>query len=160
MCLDKIHRFQTGVSLVISSSPLRTLIEEATSGERAFELEQIKRPGDLYAYLSVTVHEGAEGLTRRRRPWAGKIRADLLAGKPVSYVNFANLFWRHLDDEDPDGDAWYRLIAGKGFDAELIGLLDTVRAAQRVLHQRSGALARKNWSSLGRGDMLADMAAF
>jgi hypothetical protein len=111
MYLDKIHRFQTGVSLVISSSPLRTLFEDAAAGDRAFELEQIKRPGDLYAYLSVTVYEGAEGLIKRRRPWAGKIRADLLSGKPVSYVSFANLFWRNLDDEDPDGDEWYRLIA-------------------------------------------------
>lgn len=161
MYLDKIHRFRTGVSLAIDTSLLRTLIEDAVAGDGSFELEQIKRPGDLYAYLSVTVHEGAEGLVKRRSKWAGKIRRALLARKPVSYGNFANLFWRNLDDEDPDGDEWYRLIAGKGFDAELVGLLDKVRSARRSLHQqRTNVPAGRNWGSLGRGDAWADRAAF
>lgn len=155
MYLDKIHHFQTGVSLEISTSPLRALIENAVEGGEPFALEQIKRPDDLCAYLSVTVHEGAAGLVKRRSKWAGKARPALLAHKPVPYGSFANLFWRQLDDEDPDGDEWYRLISGKEFDAELIGLLDKVRSAQRALRPRAGVLASRNWGSLGRGDLLA-----
>ena len=150
MYLDKIHRFQTGVTLEISSAALRTLIADATAENRAFELEQIRRPGDLHAYLSVTVREGAAGLIERRRPWADKIRADLVAGKPVSYDNFGKLFWRNLDERDPDGDEWYRLVASNGFDAELAGLLDKVRAAQRILRRSTNAQRRMNWGSSDR----------
>ena len=150
MYLDKMHQFQTGVILEISSTALRSLIADATVGGRAFELEQIRRPEDLHAYLSVTVHEGAEGLIKRRHPWAGKIRADLLARKPVSYGSFASLFWRNLDEADPDGDEWFRLVASKGFDAELTGLLDKVRSAQRILRQSTDAQLRMNWGSSDR----------
>jgi len=158
MYLDKMHQFQTGVTLEISSADLRALIADATAGERAFELEQIRRPGDLHTYLSVKVHEGVEGLIKRRRPWAGKIRTDLLAGKPVSYGSFGNLFWRNLDEEDPDGDEWYRLVASKGFDAELTGLLDKVRSAQRILRQRTDAQVRMNCGSLGWSKVPSDEA--
>lgn len=160
MYLDKIHQFQTGVILEISSAALRALIADATMGSRTFELEQIRRPGDLHTYLSVTVHEGAEGLIERRRLWAGKIKADLVAEKPVSYGSFGNLFWRNLDEEDPDGDEWYRLVASVGFDAELTGLLDKVRAAQRILRQSTDALARMNWASFSRSALPADVPAF
>lgn len=150
MYLDTIHQFQTGVVLEITSTALRTLIANAMAGHRAFELGQIRRPGDLHAYLSVAVHEGAEGLIERRQPWADKIKADLVAGKPVSYRGFGNLFWRDLDEEDPDGDEWYRLVANERFDAELSGLLDKVRTAQRILRQSTNVLVRMNWSSLSR----------
>jgi len=160
MYLDKIHQFQTGVTLEISSAALRALIADAMVGDRTFELEQIRRPGDIHAYLSVTVHEGAEGLIERRRPWAGKIKANLLAGKAVSYGSFGKLFWRNLDEVDPDGDEWYRLVASEGFDAELTGLLDKVRSAQRILRQSTDALARMNWGSLGRSTLPADVPAF
>lgn len=160
MYLDKIHRFQTGVTLEISSAALRALIADAMVGERAFELEQIRRPGDLHAYLSVTVHEGAEGLIKRRRLWAGKIRADLLARKPVSYGSFGNLFWRNLDEADPDGDEWFRLVASVGFDAELTGLLDKVRSAQRILRQSTDAQVRMNWTSFSGRAVPVDVPAF
>lgn len=160
MYLDTIHQFQTGVVLEITSTALRALITDAMDGNRTFELGQIRRPGDLHAYLSVTVHEGAEGLIERRQPWAGKIQADLVAGKPVSYGSFSNLFWRNLDEEDPDGDEWFRLVANERFDAELSGLLDKVRAAQRILRQSSDALARMNWASFSRSALPADVPAF
>jgi hypothetical protein len=160
MYLDKIHQFQTGVTLEISSAALRALIADAMTGHRAFELEQIRRPGDFHAYLSVTVHEGAEELIERRQLWAGKIKDDLVAGKPVSYGSFSNLFWRDLDEADPDGDEWYRLVVSEGFDAELTSLLDKVRAAQRILRQSSDALARMNWASFSRSALPADVPAF
>ena len=160
MYLDKIHQFQTGVILEISSAALRTLIADATAEDRASALEQIRRPGDLHAFLSVTVHKGAEGLIERRRLWAGKIKADLVARKPVSYGSFGNLFWRDLDEEDPDGDEWYRLVASEGFDAELTSLLDKVRTAQRILRQSTNALASMNWSSWSRHAAPADAPAF
>lgn len=160
MYLDKIHQFQTGVTLEISSTAVLSLITDAMGGNLATELEQIRRPGDLHAYLSVTVHEGAVGLIERRRPWAGKIKTDLLARKPVSYGLFSNLFWRDLDEADPDGDEWYRLVASEGFDAELTGLLNKVRSAQRILRQSSNALARMNWASFSRSAIPADAPVF
>ena len=141
MYLDKIYLFRTGVSLEISTTALRTLVESAMAGQRISELEKIRCPADLYGYLSVVVHAGAEGLIKRRHAWVGKIKADLLAGKPISYGNFSNLFWRSLDEEDPDGDEWYRLIAGERFHSQLTGLLDMLRSAERRLSQREACAA-------------------
>ena len=138
MYLDKIYPFRTGVSLEISTTPLRTLVGSAMAGQRISELEKIRCPADLYAYLSVVVHEGAKGLIKRRHAWVDKIKADLLMGKSVSYGSFGNLFWRSLDEEDPDGDEWYRLIAGERFHSQLMGLLDMLRSAERTLRQREG----------------------
>lgn len=160
MYLDNIHPFQTGVVLEITSADLRALIADAMAGNRIFELEQIRRPEDLHAYLSVMVHQGAAGLIKRRRPWTDKIKASLASGKPVAYGSFGNLFWRNLDEEDPDGDEWYRLVANARFDAELTGLLDKVRTAQRILRQRTDALARMNWASSSRSVFPADVPAF
>ncbi|GAO35103.1 hypothetical protein SCT_0484 [Sulfuricella sp. T08] len=160
MYFDKIQQFQTGVALEITSADLRALIADAMAGNSILELEQIRRPEDLHAYLSVKVHEGAEGLIKRRRPWAGKIKADLAAGKPVTYGSFSNLFWRNLDEQDPDGDEWYRLVANERFDAELTGLLNKVRAAQRILRQSTDSLARMNWASFSSSAFPADVPAF
>ena len=160
MYLDKIHQFQTGIIIEISSAALRALIADATAEDRAFELEQIRRPGDLHAYLSVTVHKGAEGLIERRQLWTGKIKDDLVARKPVSYRSFSNLFWRDLDEADPDGDEWYRLVASEGFEAELTVLLNKVRTAQRILRQSTNLLASMNWASFSRHAVPTDAPAF
>ncbi|MDO8437763.1 MAG: hypothetical protein Q7S69_06350 [Nitrosomonadaceae bacterium] len=141
MYLDKIYLFRTGVSLEISTTALRTLVEGAMAGQRISELARIRCPADLHSYLSVVVHAGAEGLVKRRHAWAGRIKADLLAGKPVSYGSFSNLFWRNLDEEDPDGDEWYRLIAGERFHSQLRSLLDMLRSAERRLNQREACAA-------------------
>lgn len=155
MHLDKIHLLQTGVSLEISTAALRVLVADAMAGQRVSELEQIRCPADIYAYLSVIVHQGAEGLIKRRHPWAGKIKADLIARKPVAYGSFGNLFWRNLDEEDPDGDAWYRLISDESFHAQLVGLLDMIRSAQRKLRQRADVASDLDWSESGMGAVAA-----
>jgi len=111
------------------------------AGQRIAELAKIRCPADLHPYLSVVVHTGAGGLVKRRQVWAGKIKADLLAGNPVSYRSFSDLFWRDLDEEDPDGDEWYRLIAGERFRCQLTGLLDMLRLAERRLNQREACAA-------------------
>ena len=141
MYLDKIYLFRTGVSLEISTAALHKLLEGAMAGQRIAELAKIRCPADLHSYLSVVVHTGAEGLVKRRQAWAGRIKADLLAGKPVSYRSFSDLFWRNLDEEDPDGDEWYRLIAGERFHSQLTGLLDMLRSAERRLNQREACAA-------------------
>lgn len=160
MYLDKIHSFQTGVSIEVSTSAIHALIEDATEGERFFKLVQIKRPEDLYAYLAVTVHRGADALIKRRSRWAREIRKDVLAGQAVSYESFSKLFWRDIDEEDPDGDEWHRHFAGAGFASEIALLLDKVRAAQRALRRSNDVLIRMNWDFLGGAMFSTDQAVF
>lgn len=135
MYLDKIYSLQTGVSLEVSTMALRDLLRHVMAGQRTAELTKICCTIDLYDYLSVIVHQGAEGLISRRHAWVTDIKESLLAGSPVSYRKFDNLFWRNLDEEDPDGDEWYRLTSGDEFRMQLNCLLDILRSAKRSLHQ-------------------------
>jgi hypothetical protein len=160
MYLDKILSFQTGVSLEISTSAIQALIADATEGERLHELVQIKRPEDLFSYLTVTVRQGADALMKRRSRWAREIRKDILAGKAVSYERFAKLFWRDIDEEDPDGDEWHFYFASAGFAGEIIGLLDRVRSAQRALKRSNDVLIRMNWDFLSGAMIPKDQPAF
>lgn len=160
MYLDRTCAFQTGISVEISTSAIQRLIEGATEGERVAELFLIKRLEDIYPYLTVTVRRGADALMERRSRWAGEIRADILAGMPVPYGNFNKLFWRDIDEEDPDGDEWHRHIAGARFAAEIVGLLDKVRSAQRVLRRNNDVLIRMDWEFLGATAIPKDQPAF
>lgn len=136
MYLDKIYTLQTGVSLKISTIALQELIANAINRQELPELESIRSITDLHAYLSVVVHEGAEDLIKRRRCWASnEIKTDLIAGRSVSFEDFCGIFWRNLDEDDPDGDEWHRLIASDRFYSQLTILLHKLRAAERRLHQ-------------------------
>jgi hypothetical protein len=148
MYLDKIHLFRTGVSLEISTSPIRSLMADAMEGEHFREFVQIKQPEDIHPYLFVTVHQGADALMKRRSRWVSEIRSDILAGKPVAFDRFARLFWRDIDEEDPDGDEWHRLFASAAFSAELLALLDKIRIAQRALRHSNDVLIRMGWDFL------------
>ena len=160
MYLDKIHAFETGVSLEISTSAIQDLIADASEGERLSELVRITRPEDICALLSVIVHKGAEGLMKRRSRWGREIRQEVLAGAPVPYEQFTRLFWRDIDEEDPDGDEWHRHFAGAGFAGEVSALLDKVRAAERTLRRSNDVLIRMNWDFLNRSLIPKDQPAF
>ncbi|SFQ00695.1 hypothetical protein SAMN05216419_10451 [Nitrosomonas cryotolerans] len=160
MSLNQNYSLQTGVVLEISAATLHHLIKSAAYEQRTTALIKIRRPADLYDYLSVIVHQDAHGLIKRRHAWAKKIKGDLLAGKPVSFKNFDNLFWRHLDEEDPDGDEWYRLIADERFHFQLTSLLDTLRSVERRLHQTINTPSDLNLG-LGNVDMMtSDISLF
>lgn len=136
MYLDKIYTLQTGVSLEISTIALQKLVENAMNRQDLLEIGNILRTTDLHAYLSVVVHNGAKDLIKRRSRWvSNKIKTDLRAGQSVSFRDFCNLFWRNLDEDDPDGDEWHRLIASDKFYSELTILLHKLRTAKRRLHQ-------------------------
>lgn len=160
MYLDRIHTLQTGVSLEISTAAIQELIADATEGERFLALVQIKRPEDLLPYLTVTVHRDAHALMQRRSRWAREIRNDVLAGKAVSFERFTRLFWRDIDEEDPDGDEWHRHFASIGFASEISALLDKVRSAQRALQRSNDVLIRMNWDFLGSVISPKDQPAF
>lgn len=136
MYLDKTYSLQTGVTLEISTVSLRDLIEDIMAGKRVSELAKIRSPSDLCLYLSVIVHENAQDLVNRRGAWVKKVKRDLLSGQPIPYKNFDNLFWRNLDEVDPDGDEWYRLTTGEQFRLQLINLLDKLRFIERNIDQR------------------------
>ena len=139
MYLDKIYVLQTGVSLKISTSALQELIANAIGKQKIPELESLHSLSDLCAYLSVVVSEGAEDLINRRQRWIDqKIKADLIAGRPVPFNNFCNLFWRNLDEDDPDGDEWQQLLASDQFYSQLTMLLNKLRIAERSLQQYKG----------------------
>lgn len=141
MNLDKIYVLQTGVSLKISTIALQELIANAIGKQKFPELEEIRSTSDLYAYLSVVVCEGAEDLISRRQRWIDqKIKADLIAGRPVPFNNFCNLFWRNLDEDDPDGDEWQQLMASDQFYSQLTVLLNKLRIAERSLQQYKGSV--------------------
>ncbi len=141
MNLDKIYVLQTGVSLKISTIALQELIANAIGKQKFPELEEIRSTSDLYAYLSVVVCEGAEDLISRRQRWIDqKIKADLIAGRPIPFNSFCNLFWRNLDEDDPDGDEWQQLMASDQFYSQLTMLLNKLRIAERSLQQYKGAI--------------------
>ena len=141
MDLDKIYVLQTGVSLKISTIALQEMIANAIGKQKFPELQSIRSTSDLYAYLSVVVCEGAEDLISRRQRWIDqKIKIDLIAGRPVPFNNFCNLFWRNLDEDDPDGDEWQQLMASDQFYSQLTVLLNKLRIAERSLEQYKGAV--------------------
>lgn len=141
MYLDKIYVLQTGVSLKVSTMALQEFIANAIRTKKFSELVSIRSTTDLYAYLSVVVCAGAEELIKRRQRWINhKIKADLIAGQPVSFNTFCNLFWRNLDEDDPDGDEWQQLIASDAFYSQLTILLNKLRIAERNLQQNSRAV--------------------
>lgn len=150
MYLDKIHLLQTGVRIEISTAGIRSLMADAMEGKRFCDLVAIRQPEDIHSYLSVTVHQGADALMKRRGRWAREIRSEILAGKPVAFDRFARLFWRDIDEEDPDGDEWHRLFASSEFAAELLALLDKIRIAQRTLRDSNDVLIRMGWEFLNR----------
>ncbi len=136
MYLDKIYTLQTGVSLKISTIALQELIANAIDHCQLSELKSIRCTVDLYAYLSVVVYEGTEDLIARRHLWISpKIKTDLIARQPVSFSSFCNLFWRNLDEDDPDGDEWQQLIASDRFYSQLTVLLNKLRITERNLQQ-------------------------
>jgi len=145
MYLDKIYVLQTGVSLKVSTHALQELIAHAINTQKIPELKSIHGIADLYAYLSVVVCAGAEDLIKRRQRWINhKIKADLIAGRPVPFNSFCNLFWRNLDEDDPDGDEWQQLIASDQFYTQMTILLNKLRIAERSLQQYKDAIP--GWS--------------
>lgn len=142
MHLEQIHTLRTGVSLEISAAAVQALIADATEGRRLLELARIERLEDIHPYLTVTVRAGAPALVERRKRWAGEIRNDVLAGNPVAYESFRKLFWRDMDEDDPDGDEWHRHISGADFGSRIVAVLDKVRSAQRALRRSSDVAIR------------------
>lgn len=146
MYLDKIYTLQTGVCLKISTIALQELIANAINRQELPELESIRSITDLHAFLSVVIHESAEDLLERRGCWASnEIKTDLIAGRPVSFEDFCSIFWRNLDEDDPDGDEWHRLIASDSFYSQLTGWLHHLRIAEQRIHQSNKAAPELNF---------------
>lgn len=140
MNLDKIHVLRTGVSLKVSTAALQELITKIV-GAQSGELDSIRSTADLYAYLSIVVYDGAEELIGRRQRWIDqKTKADLIAGQPIPFHSFNSLFWRNLDEDDPDGDEWQQLLASDEFYSQLTVLLNKVRAIARSLQHQNESL--------------------
>lgn len=141
MYLDKIYTLQTGTKFKIATSTLQELIANAITRQEFSELEKIRCITDLYAYLSVIVYEGAEDLVKRRQRWTSKkMKANLIAGRSVLFREFGHLFWRNIDEDDPDGDEWHRLIASDCFYSELTGWLHKLRIAEQNICQSNKAM--------------------
>lgn len=142
MNFDKIYTLQTGVSLKISTDIIQELIANAMKGQNLPELEQIRCTTDLYDYLIVIVYKDAADLIKRRQNWiTPKNKAALLAELPIAFRDFWNFFWRNLDEEDPDGDEWNRLIADESFNAQLSILLNRIRAVERRLQGKQESIS-------------------
>ncbi|WP_292916517.1 hypothetical protein [Nitrosomonas sp.] len=133
------------MSLKVSTIALQKLIASAIHKRKFPEL---RCTTDLYDYLSVVVCGGAEGLIERRQRWIDQpIKAELLAGQPVSFRSFCNLFWRNLDEDDPDGDEWQKMIASDQFYFQLTILLNKLRIAERSLKNPKSVLSELSLGS-------------
>ncbi len=136
MYLDKIYTLHTGVSLKVSADVLQKLITNAINSRQLSDLRRIRCIADLYPYLSVIVYEGSDDLIKRRHRWLNQsVKNALISKQPVSFDSFCNLFWRNLDEDDPDGDEWQQLIATDRFYFQLTTLLNRVRITERNLQQ-------------------------
>ena len=108
------------------------MIANLLNGRECTETGRIRCTTDLYDYLSVIVYKGANGLIKRRQQWISQQNeADLIAARPIPFQEFSSFFWRNLDENDPDGDEWIRLIADDGFYIQLSVFLNKLRAAER-----------------------------
>ncbi|UJP05683.1 MAG: hypothetical protein LZF61_01525 [Nitrosomonas sp.] len=140
MYLDKIYILKTGASLKISTDALQDLIANAIALQKTSVLESLLSTSDLYHYLTVVVIDGAEELIERRKQWIDpQTKAHLMEGRPVSFDRFCNLFWRTLDEVDPDGDEWHQLIASDQFYDHMTILLNKIRAIVRDLQRQREA---------------------
>lgn len=149
MTLDKIYSLQTGVTLKVSTEKLKRLIARDNNGQVLPAFEKIRSTADLHCYLTVTVHRGAEELIKRRQPWINpKNKADLIAARPIPFLDFCGFFWRNLDETDPDGDEWHRLIAADSFNLQLSALLNKLRIAAKRRNQEILSTADLNFGSV------------
>lgn len=140
MYFDKIYVLRTDVSLKVSTAALQELIAKIVDAQ-SDELDNIRSTSDLYAYLSIVVYDGAEALIGRRQRWVDKkTKANLIAGRPIPFHSFNSLFWRNLDEDDPDGDEWQKLIASDEFYSQLTVLLNKVRVIARSLQHQNESL--------------------
>ena len=142
MYLDKDYQLRTGVCLKISTVILQEHIVNSIRNRQYSEFATIHSISDLYAYLSVEITSGAEGLIRRRQRWITRqMKADLNSGRPVPFNDFSRLFWRNLDEQDPDGDEWHQLIASDAFYTQMTFVLNKVRAVVRSLQYPEAAIS-------------------
>lgn len=149
MALDKIYTLQTGVSLKVSTDNLQDLIIRDNNGKVLPSLEKVRCTSDLYDFLTVIVLKGADGLITRRQQWISKKnRANLIAAQPVPFQDFCLFFWRNLDETDPDGDEWNRIIATDSFNQQLSTLLHKLRAAINKKSHEPTLMENLNFSSV------------
>jgi len=148
MDLDKIFTLKTGVTFKISTDRLHTLIAHAIQHRQLSSLADIRGITDLYPHLSVVVYEGSEDLIKRRQRWLSQpMKKALITEQSIPFDYFCKLFWRNLDEEDPDGDEWQQLIATDHFYFQLTTLLNRVRITERNLQQASDVAAGLNFES-------------
>lgn len=149
MCLDKIYTLQTGVSLEISTAILQRLTANAINQQQLSELENIRCIADLYIYLSVIIYEGAEDLIKRRHRWINhKLKKAIMTKQPIPFNTFCKLFWRNLDEDDPDGDEWQQFIASDQFYSQSTALLNKLHITERNLQQYKNILPDLNLESV------------
>ncbi|MBL8498617.1 hypothetical protein ABF87_04805 [Nitrosomonas sp. JL21] len=148
MDLDKIFTLKTGVTFKISTDGLHALIAQTVQQRQLSSLANIRGIVDLYPYLSVVVYEGSDDLIKRRQRWLSQpMKKALVSKQPIPFDYFCKLFWRNLDEEDPDGDEWQQLIATDRFYFQLTTLLNRVRITERNLQQASEVAAELNFES-------------
>ncbi|MCB1934481.1 MAG: hypothetical protein KDF59_00925 [Nitrosomonas sp.] len=149
MALDKIYTLQTGVSLKVSTDTLQDLIVRDSNEKILPELGNIRCTSDLHDFLTVVVLKGANGLITRRQQWISKKnKANLIAARPVPFQDFCLFFWRNLDETDPDGDEWNRIIAADSFNQQLSMILHKLRAAVRNENHEPAMIENLNFGSI------------
>lgn len=131
---QKRYRF----SVKLEATGLLPLIEQAQAGHRVYELMQIGRPDDIWAYVWVApVHLPPRLVSRvlairiaaakscaGAHPWPDKL---------VPFPQFDKLFMLMGDDTDPEDEVWRRLRDSEPMKCFASRTLDRVLEVQRSL---------------------------
>lgn len=120
----------------LDASPLTKLIGDATNAFRLYELLLIRRPGDVWDYVTVTP-EVVPNRVARRIAEARQEAMPLFADQhpwpegQLPFPVFDKLFFWQWDDTDPEDEAW---LSHRGssvmdrFATQLLGLVNSAKA--------------------------------
>lgn len=139
---------QSVFAISIGVEPLAELIRHAEIGHRVYELFMLQRPGDLWAYLTVTVRAlpprigecFRSALIRSARlvpdkiTWRPGISAEFIDTLPLSV--FDAFFRTYDDDMEAEDHAWIGLRDSAAMENYLNRILTAIVGVQRGLEDR------------------------
>ena len=122
--------------ITLDAAPLTELIAHARQAHRVYELNLITRPGDVWDYLTVILHELPECVSRRAANARSAASPRFGGEHPwpqgrMPFPAFDALFYWAWDDTDPADEAWLRERESRSLHAFAEQLLAMARSSQQ-----------------------------